>query len=77
MQNRHWRELTPRVRRSDADDEWTFTDLLHYVDDQAMAWEEDDTRTYEAWLDAVYCPAKESLLDVCVELGLLADDGDD
>jgi hypothetical protein len=77
MTNRSWEELTPAVRRADADDEWTFSDLLRYVDDQAMAWEPEDMATYEAWLDAVYCPAKESLLDVLVELGLLADDPDE
>jgi len=76
MTNRSWEELNPEVRRADADDEWTFSDLLRYVDDQAMAWEEEDTNRYDAWLDAVYRPAKESLLDVLVELGLLREDSD-
>ena len=76
MTNRSWEELNPEVRRADADSEWTFSDLLRYVDDQAMAWEEEDTNRYDAWLDAVYRPAKESLLDVLVELGLLREDSD-
>lgn len=64
------------VHRTDADDRYTLCDLIAYAD-ASVETGTDAERAYNGWLDRVYRPAKEGLIDFLVWAGLLLEDADD
>lgn len=64
---------------ADANEYHTLGDLVEYLQEHQSLNLEDDTqeirdRSISTWFESVYFPAKESLIDLLVELGLLVGD---